>query len=80
MNNKVYDNGEMLLGMVKDVIKYLFENMEYDEDDYSEVKGMIEDLEELGDNYIVMINYDFGMGYLLYKWHIESDVVMGDDE
>jgi hypothetical protein len=81
MNNKVYDNGEMLLGMVADVKKYLFENMEYsDEEQDFEVKGMIEELEELGNNYIVMINYDFGMGYLLYKWHIEVDLMTGGDE
>ena len=81
MENKVYDNGEMLLGMVQDVKKYLIENRELDDEEQDfEVKEMIEELEELGNNYIVMINYSFGMGYYLDKWHIESDLMTGGNE
>lgn len=79
MNNKVYDNGMLLLGEINDVKRYLRDNLECDEDNYCEVMGMIEDLEELGDGYIVSINYDFGMGYMIDKWSIESSLV-GDYE
>lgn len=71
----VYDNGEMLLGSVENVKKYLLENMEHYEEDDMEIKNMIEDLEDLGNDFIVMINYDFGMGYVLEHWHTEVDLV-----
>ena len=81
MNNKVYDNGEMLLGLVPDIKKYLVENMELDDEEQDiEIKGMLEDLEELGDNNIVAINYDFGMGYLIYNWDTEKDLMTGGNE
>lgn len=78
--NKVYDNGTMVLGSVENVRTYLLENIEYYEEDELEIKNMLEDINELGNNYIVAINYDFGMGYTIDYWNIKEDVVRESEE
>lgn len=78
--NKVYDNGTMVLGSVENVRTYLLENMEYYEEDELEIKNILEDIDELGNDYIVAINYDFGMGYAIDYWHNKDDVVRESEE
>lgn len=61
---KVYDNGEMVLGTIKNVKNYMCKNC----DDYEEIKDIIEDLENYDEDTIVAINYDLGMGYSIDYW------------
>ena len=60
----IYDNGEMCLGKVSDIIKYLLDNAE----ETWEIEDIIIDLRDLEDDTIVAINYDHGMGYSIDYW------------
>lgn len=60
----VYDNGEKVLGRIYDVKEYLCKNS-YDATD---VKEIIEDLENYDDDTIVAVDYSFGMGYRIEYW------------
>lgn len=71
--NSIYDNGELLLGSVKDIKEYTLNNMliyENDEENM-EILDFIKDYKE---NDIVCINYDNGMGLSFDIWQ-ESDKV-----
>lgn len=72
--NNVYDNGCIVLGMVKDVKSYILVNTE----EMWETEDILKELEELDNNYIVSINYDLGMGYHIDYWNIKSDLVWGN--
>lgn len=67
---KVYDNGEMCLGQVKYIKKYLVENTE----EMWEIEDILEDIKDLDDTDIVAINYDNGMGYSIDWWTIKDMV------
>ena len=71
MFDNVYDNGEIVLGKVIWVKKYIRENA----DDITEVEDILKDLEEivakcdnLDADTIVAVNYDHGMGYSIDYW------------
>lgn len=66
----IYDNGEMCLGKVSDITKYLLDNAE----ETWEIEDIIIDLRDLEDDTIVAINYDHGMGYSIDYWR-ENDRV-----
>lgn len=68
--NKIYDNGEILLGKVKDVIEYTKKQETIDE----EMEEILQDLKDFEDNTIVAINYDNGMGYTIDYWD-EKDIL-----
>lgn len=68
--NKIYDNGEMVLGTIYNVKDYLCKHC----DDVSEIKDIIDDLENEDEDTIVAINYDHGMGYSIDYW-TKQDVV-----
>lgn len=65
----IYDNGEMALGTVKDMKKYILENSDVEEE-----KDLLEDLSELEEDIIVCVNYDNGMGYTLDWWLPEHKI------
>lgn len=69
----IYDNGEMILGSKKDIVKYLNDNLTTS-DMEEEIYEILEDLKDLEDNTIVAINYDCGMGYSIDYWQ-ENDRV-----
>lgn len=69
----VYDNGEMILGSKKNIVKYLNDNL-ITSDMEEEIYEILEDLKDLEDNTIVAINYDCGMGYTIDYWQ-ENDKV-----
>lgn len=68
--NCIYDNGEMCLGKVSDIIKYLLDNAE----ETWVIEDIIIDLRDLEDDTIVAINYEHGMGYSIDYWR-EKDKV-----
>lgn len=68
--NKIYDNGEILLGKVKDIIEYTKKQETIDE----EMEEILQDLKDFEDNTIVAINYDNGMGYTIDYWD-EKDIL-----
>lgn len=68
--NKIYDNGTMVLGNVKNLKDYICRNCE----DLEEVKEIIQDLEDLDEKTIVALNYDCGMGYSIDYWNEDSIV------
>lgn len=68
--NKIYDNGEMVLGTIYDVKNYICRHC----DDMSEIKDIIHDLEDFDEDTIVAINYDNGMGYSIDYW-TKQDIV-----
>jgi len=68
--NKIYDNGEILLGKVKDIIEYTKKQGTIDE----EMEEILQDLKDFEDNTIVAINYDNGMGYTIDYWD-EKDIL-----
>lgn len=71
--NNIYDNGELLLGSVKDIKEYTLNNMlvyENDEDNM-EILDFIKDYKE---NDIICINYDNGMGLSFDIWQESNKV------
>lgn len=73
--NKIYDNGELILGKIYNVKEYICRNCE----DSAEVEDLINDLEDLDAEDIVCINYDTGMGYSIDYWR-KQDIVMECEE
>ncbi len=71
--NKVYDNGYKLLGTVKNIRKYIENNISTS-DMEEQLYEILEELKEYKDNDIVVIDYDIPMGYLIEKWE-ENDLV-----
>ena len=72
----LYDNGEMLLGNVEDILEYAKRQNEadlIDEEDYEEI---IETLKDLELHTIVAINYDHGMGMSFDWWTKEDEMDM----
>ncbi len=71
--NKVYDNGYKLLGKIKNIRKYIENNIRTS-DMEEQLYEILEELKEYKDNDIVVIDYDIPMGYLIEKWE-ENDLV-----
>lgn len=71
--NKLYDNGEILLGRKKDVVNQIYNTMLEEEND-EEYTEILEDIKDFEDNTILAINYDNGMGYSIDYWD-EKDVI-----
>lgn len=72
--DKVYDNGTMVLGNVKNLKDYICRNC----GDLEEVKEIIQDLEDLDEDTIVALNYDCGMGYSMDYWKKDDKVSKND--
>ena len=73
--NNIYDNGEIVLGSVENVEKYLIKYAE----ESDEIEDILQDLSELKGDYLVAINYDIGMGYSMDFWDIKRDYVYGNE-
>lgn len=71
--NNIYDNGEIILGTKKDIVRYLQINLTTS-DMEEEIYNILKDIEEEEDNTILAINYDFGMSYTIECWK-ENDKV-----
>lgn len=71
--NNIYDNGEIILGTKKDIVRYLQNNIATS-DMEEEIYEILKDIEEEEENTILAINYDNGMGYTIDYWQ-ESDKV-----
>ena len=71
--NKIYDNGTMVLGNVKNMKVYLLENFNLEDEDIYD-KELFEFLDTLSNETIVTINYDCGMGYSIDYWNEDSIV------
>lgn len=77
--NKIYDNGEKLLGEVKTIKKLTQERLNNAlwDDDKDFYKEVLEELKYYQDTDIIMINYDCGMGWTTCVWE-EKDIVKED--
>ena len=71
--NKLYDNGEILLGRKKDVVNQIYNTMLEEEND-EEYTEILEDIKDFEDNTILAINYDNGMGYSIDWWEEKDEV------
>ena len=70
--NKIYDNGALMLGNIKEIIKYI-ENDETLET--WEFENLLNDLKEFDDKVeIVMINYENPMGYSIDYWNKDDEI------
>lgn len=65
---EIYDNGEKVLGRIYDLKEYICRNCE----DITEVKEIIEELENYDEDTIAVINYSNGMGYLIDYFTIKD--------
>lgn len=73
--NKVYDNGEKLLGKKNDIEKYCLKLIiQGDEEIAKNAEDILEEIKEYDDSDILCINYDCGMGLYTEKWE-ETDEV-----
>ena len=76
--NNVYDNSELMIGSVKDVIEVVKKEIADNIDMLgTEILDILKDLIEIKDddeNTIVCINYDSPMGYTINTW-CSSDIV-----
>lgn len=81
--NKIYDNGALMLGNVKDLIMEIEREMKENIDMlYIDTEDLLKDLKELRDvdyEMVVCINYDNGMSYSLDYWS-SNDIVKGGEE
>lgn len=79
--NNIYDNGALMLGNIKDVIKQVETEMKKDIDmcfvDQEELLKDLKELEPIAD--IVMVNYDNPMGYTIDYWS-NNDIVKQEDK
>lgn len=78
--NKIYDNGYMLLGGYKHLLKFVDKQLIDNEDDeiILTIKQELEDL-KLDDDTIVCINYDNGMGNT-YDWWDKKDCMESEED
>lgn len=78
--NKIYDNGYMLLGEYKHLLKFVDKQLIDNEDDeiILTIKQELEDL-KLDDDTIVCINYDSGMGNT-YDWWDKKDCMESEED
>lgn len=71
MMNKIYDNGQYLLGKVKDILKYT--NLDSVDDETT--KDLIYELNECYENdEIVCVGYDNPMGYKIISFK-DKDII-----
>lgn len=70
---KVYDNGEKIIGNVDKVKDYVRNNCE-SIDEVSDLLQDLEDFSKYNKNCIVMVNYDFPMNYSIDIWE-KNDIV-----
>ena len=68
---RVYDNGETILGSVYNVKDYVCRNAE----ETWEIEEILYELEHLDADTIVAINYDGGMGYSIAYWDPRKHLV-----
>lgn len=68
--NKIYDNGTMVLGCVRNIKTYLKENAE----ETWEIEDILQELETYSNDTIVVVNYDLPIGYNITYWN-EDDFV-----
>ena len=74
---EIYDNGAIMLGEVKNVVKEIKEEMKNNIDMlYVDMDEILEELKDYKDDDIVAINYDNGMGYTIDVWS-KNDKVSG---
>lgn len=67
--NKLYDNGEMLLGRKNDIEKYCLKLIIQGDEMLTETaKETLEEIEDYNDSDILCINYDTGMGLEIESW------------
>ena len=74
MFDNVYDNGEYLLGKVKNVIDYINNQILNEEIDDEEAIEILTDLGTLPPDAIISINYNHPMGYSYEYWNY-NDIV-----
>lgn len=75
--NNIYDNGAIMLGEVKNVVKEIKEEMKNNIDMlYVDMDEILEELKDYKDDDIVAIDYDNGMGYTIDVWS-KNDKVSG---
>ena len=79
--HNIYDNGALVLGNIKDVIKQIETEMKKDIDmcfvDQEELLKDLKELEDVAD--IVMVNYDNPMGYSIDYWS-SNDIVKQENK
>lgn len=82
--NKIYDNGTLMLGNVKDLIMEIEKEIKEDIDMFDiDMEELLKDLKELRDidyEMVVCINYDNGMGYTIDYWSSKDIVKKGGEE
>ena len=82
--NKIYDNGSLMLGNVKDVIMEIEREIKQDIDMLgADMEDILKELKELRDidyEMVVCINYDNGMGYSIDYWSSKDIVKKGGEE
>lgn len=74
MFDNVYDNGEYLLGKVKNVIDYINNQILNEEIDDEEAIEILTELGTLSPDTIVSINYNHPMGYSYEYWDYDDIV------
>lgn len=81
--NKIYDNGSLMLGNVKDLIMEIEREIKQDIDMFDvDMEELLKDLKELRNvdyEMVVCINYDNGIDYSIDYW-CSNDIVKGGEE
>lgn len=70
--NKIYDNGELMLGEIKKIREYIEKLSNSNLIDEEFKVDILNYLKDYKDNVIVAINYDCGMGYSIDCWSPED--------
>ena len=77
--NKIYDNGEYMIGQVSLIKEYNDKLLKENTIDYDTWEELDRELKDLDLNSIIMIDYGYGMGLYIKEWE-EKDIVYGGKE
>lgn len=72
--NKIYDNGEYMIGQVSLIKEYNDKLLKENTIDYDTWEELDRELKDFDLNSIIMIDYAFGMGLYIKEWE-EKDII-----
>jgi len=70
--NNIYDNGDLMIGNIKDIINYIENDENLETWEYDDLLKDLKEIENIA--YIVMVNYDNPMGYSIDYWTKDDEI------
>ena len=73
--NKIYDNGNQLIGEYGKIVEYA--KKQFENNGYEDIKVLLSELQELDldNDTIICVNYDNGMGNTFDWWEQDTSII-----